>query len=126
MKITPRCWFAVLLVATLVIACGCPSDSQDSAVSGPQAGTDQPKRTPPKVEPPPNELSAAHILVMHKGSQRVPDDITRTKEEALALAKEIATKAKAEGADSPRWRQSIRTAPVAPRVATWAILGHVI
>lgn len=47
----------------------------------------------------PEELNAAHILVMYKGSERAPADITRTKDEALALAQEIATKAKAEGAD---------------------------
>jgi len=45
------------------------------------------------------ELSAAHILVMHKDSERVPTGITRTKEEALALAHEIAKKARAEDAD---------------------------
>ncbi len=102
MKITPRCAFAVLLPATIIIGSGCSS------------------------EQPPEKLSAAHVLIMYDGSERAPAEISRTKEEALALATEIATKAKAEGADSPRWRQSIRTAPVAPRVATWAILGHVI
>ena len=71
---TPIWACAALLLTTIVLATGCPSESQD-------------------------ELSAAHILVMYKGSERAPAGITRTKDEALALAKEIATKAKAEGAD---------------------------
>ena len=82
MKITPRCAFAVLLLATIVVGSGCSSESEDSAVSTP-----------------PGELSAAHILIMYDGSERAPAEISRTKEEALALATEIATKAKAEGAD---------------------------
>ena len=36
---------------------------------------------------------------MHKGSERVPPHITRTREEALALANEIAVKAQAADAD---------------------------
>ena len=99
MNRTPICECVALLLATIVIASGCPSGSQDGAVPTPQAGIEQPEQTPPKVELPPDELSAAHILVMYKGSQRAPAEITRTKEEALALATEIATKAKAEGAD---------------------------
>ena len=96
---TPIRAFTALLLATIAIASGCPGESQDSAVSTPQAGIEQPEQTPPNVELPPDELSAAHVLIMYEGSERAPAGITRTKEEALALAKEIAAKAKAEGAD---------------------------
>ena len=99
MNRTPICACAALLLATIVIASGCPSESQNSAVSTPQAGIEQPGQTPPNVELPPAELSAAHVLIMYNGSERAPAEITRTKDEALALAKEIATKAKAEDAD---------------------------
>ncbi len=99
--------FAVLLLIAIVLASGCGGESQDDAASTPpavdgqpaQAGSDQPAEavaTPGSV---PDELSAAHILIMHKGSQRAPAEITRTKEEALALAKEVAEKAKADDAD---------------------------
>ena len=54
--------------------------------------------TPPS-SPPPRELNAAHILIMHKDSARVPPEITRTREEALALAQELATQAQTPGAD---------------------------
>lgn len=47
----------------------------------------------------PSKLNAAHILIQHEDSQRAGADITRTKEEALALAVEIADKANADGAD---------------------------
>ena len=93
MNRTPMCAFATLLLATIVIASGCPSGSEDGAGSAPQAGIGQPRQTPP------GELSAAHVLIMYNGSERAPAEITRTKDEALALAKEIATKAKAEDAD---------------------------
>ncbi|MBI5367389.1 MAG: peptidylprolyl isomerase [Planctomycetes bacterium] len=41
------------------------------------------------------EISAAHILLMYKGSMRAPESVTRTKEEALKLLQEIATRLKA-------------------------------
>jgi hypothetical protein len=43
-------------------------------------------------------FGAKHVLVMHKDSKRVPPGITRTKEEAMARAKEALAKAKAPGA----------------------------
>lgn len=42
---------------------------------------------------------AQHILIMHKDSMRVPPGITRTKEEALARAREVLRKARARNAD---------------------------
>lgn len=44
-------------------------------------------------------LAAAHILVMHAGSERKPPEITRTKEEALDRAKKVAKLAQEKGAD---------------------------
>jgi parvulin-like peptidyl-prolyl isomerase len=81
MKKTPVCAFTALLLATLVVASGCSSESQDA------------------VEQSSGDLSASHILIMYKGSERAPDEIKRTKEEALDLVQEIAAEAKAEGAD---------------------------
>ncbi len=42
---------------------------------------------------------AAHILIRYAGSTRAPADVTRTKEDALKLAQQVAQKAKAPGAD---------------------------
>ncbi len=44
------------------------------------------------------EIGARHILVMHEGSQQRPEDVTRTREEALARAKECLLKLRG-GAD---------------------------
>ncbi len=43
----------------------------------------------------PKEITAAHILIMYQGSLRAPDTVTRTKEEARALAEEVLAKVKA-------------------------------
>ncbi len=43
-------------------------------------------------------FGAKHLLVMYKGSRRAPETITRSKDEALARAKEALAKAKAPGA----------------------------
>jgi peptidyl-prolyl cis-trans isomerase NIMA-interacting 1 len=44
-------------------------------------------------------VAAQHILIMHKDSMRVPEGITRTKEEAHTRAEMVLTKARARGAD---------------------------
>jgi len=93
---------ALLVAAAMALTSGCGGDAGSEA----QQQAVKPGASPsPSAEPgatgegQPGELNAAHILIMHSGSERVPEEITRTKEEALALAQEIATKAKADGAD---------------------------
>jgi NIMA-interacting peptidyl-prolyl cis-trans isomerase 1 len=98
--------FALLFAAAIVLASGCGRDSgsQTQGKAGPgtapaaQPAGDSSAQASPGGEQP-TELSAAHVLIMYKGSERAPAKITRTKEEALALAQEVAKKAKAEGAD---------------------------
>ena len=99
MNRTPICSFAAILLATLVVVSGCGGESKDSETSSPQAGNEQPGQTPPKVELPSDELSAAHILIMYRGSERAPRQIVRSKTRALELAEEIASEAKGDGAD---------------------------
>jgi hypothetical protein len=41
----------------------------------------------------PAEIAASHILVMYRGSMRAPSEITRSKDEALARAKEALKRA---------------------------------
>jgi parvulin-like peptidyl-prolyl isomerase len=47
----------------------------------------------------PEEVSARHILIAFKGSERAGDDVTRSKDEAKALAEKVLKEAKAEDAD---------------------------
>ena len=43
----------------------------------------------------PSQVGARHILIMHVDSERAPDTVTRTREEAQALAQELSERAKA-------------------------------
>jgi len=45
-----------------------------------------------KSEREPDEISARHVLVMHKGSQARPEGVTRSREEAMTRAKECLAK----------------------------------
>lgn len=47
----------------------------------------------------PTEWAARHILVAYKGAERAQQTVTRTKEEAKALATKVAAEAAADGAD---------------------------
>lgn len=99
--------FALLIAAAIAVTSGCNRDAGTEAKMGaasPGASSSQPAGDPSAGpgaigEGEPGELNAAHVLIMYQGSERAPAEITRTKEEALALAQEIATKAKADGAD---------------------------
>jgi parvulin-like peptidyl-prolyl isomerase len=135
MNQTQTCALALAVAAAIALAAGCgggvdreaqqkvaQSAAWESQVAG-EGPAQRPAQRP--AEPPPEpgaigverptELSAAHILIMHKGSERVPAEITRSKEEALALAQEIATKAKAEGADFAALAKEYSDGPSGPR-----------
>lgn len=60
-------------------------------------------------------LSAAHILIRFKGSERAGEDVTRSKEEALALATKIAKEAQAPGANFGELAKKHSEGPSAPR-----------
>lgn len=47
----------------------------------------------------PDQIAAQHILVAWKGAKNAPSSITRSKADAKKRADEVATKAKAKGAD---------------------------
>ena len=71
-----------LLAAAAVVAVCAP------AVCAPAVWADEP-----------TEWAARHILVAYKGAERAQPAVTRTKEEAKALAAKVAAEAAAEGAD---------------------------
>lgn len=95
----------IIFAATLCICCGCSELTQKEEEPSLQRMLQDAPPTPPpagaETQPAANEsqLAAAHILIMHRNSDRVPSNITRTQEEALALAQEVAAKAQTPGAD---------------------------
>lgn len=42
----------------------------------------------------PARVGARHVLIMHRGSERAPEGITRTRDEARARAQEVLTRAR--------------------------------
>jgi len=91
------------------------ADTQDQAQPAPSA------IPTPAPDQAPQELAGAHILIMYQGSQRAPATITRTKEEALALAQEVARKAK-DGGDFAALAQEYSDGPSGPNggdLGTW-------
>ena len=97
-----------MLVATATaLASGCGGDvGSESREEPPELAASQ-AQPPGDLSPPaaaigseqPSELNAAHVLIAYQGSEGAPADLTRSKDEALALAQEIAGKVKTEGAD---------------------------
>jgi len=111
--------FVVLVVAAIPFATGCGDDAgkggQRPALSQSDSTNDPSLPTSKALGPPPNELSAAHILIAHKRSERAAAEITRSKEQALVRAQEVAEKAKAEGADFAELAKEYSDGPSGPR-----------
>jgi len=53
----------------------------------------------------PEQISARHILIAYKGAQRAGEDVTRTKEEALALANQVLADVRAGKNWDELWKQ---------------------
>jgi len=103
----------IAMAAAALLALGCGSkdgtvEAEQQRDEDPQARAEATEKAGPEVRtaaegPRPvalgrEKLSASHILLMHDGSERKPPEITRSREEALALAGELAAKIKG-GAD---------------------------
>lgn len=114
MEIIRTSTVTILLVTVVVLAGGCTdNDSQgepeNSAIDNPTVTKTPTANEMSKPElvaddsevalEASGELNAAHILIMHRDSERVPPGISRTREEALALAQKIALQSQADGAD---------------------------
>lgn len=65
----------------------------------PEEPTSTPSSSPLPAPPPtpssaPERVGARHVLIMHRGSERAPASITRTRDEARARAQEVLTRAR--------------------------------
>jgi NIMA-interacting peptidyl-prolyl cis-trans isomerase 1 len=98
---------SAFLVTLLCAAIGCGQDS----VTKPEGET---PATSERKHAPPSKLNAAHILIQHKDSERASDGVTRSKAEALELAKQVATKAQAKGADFAALAKEYSDGPSGP------------
>lgn len=65
-----------------------PTEPPPSRPSGALAPPPDPTRRPETIR-------ASHVLVMWRGSERAPDNITRTREEARARAEDVLRRARA-------------------------------
>lgn len=99
--------FILFVFATsLVLGCGSgeANKTEESTTTADQAAQAEVKAgdvkpaAPEQVMDPSTKLAASHVLVMHNESTRKPPEIARTKEEALARAKEALAKIRG-GAD---------------------------
>ncbi|MCH2210813.1 MAG: peptidyl-prolyl cis-trans isomerase [Fuerstiella sp.] len=106
--------FLLFTAAAISVCCGCGNFGQnDNEVSTLSVLRELPPIPPTQSEevmeslergqpadsaqPAESKLSASHILIMHRSATGSGSGITRTKEEALKLAQEIAVKAKETG-----------------------------
>lgn len=104
-----------VLVAALT-ACGSQTTEADAPAE--QAGdTGSGATTPPPATPPPDKpvwLAASHVLIQYESAERVAAGVSRSKEEALALAEEVAAKAKS-GEDFAALAKQYSDGPSAPK-----------
>jgi parvulin-like peptidyl-prolyl isomerase len=110
----------VVMVVSSFLGCSDGNDAEHSSAEGAEISehaADEVKQATSQsgAGEMPAEVSAAHILIMYKGSARAPAKVTRTKEEALELAKSIAEKAKAKDADFAALAKEYSDGPTAPR-----------
>jgi len=102
----------VMVSLVLLLAVGCGTNAEET----PAEDTASTKTTVPVDIPAgqPVEYAASHVLIQYVGSQRAGAQITRTKEESLALAQEVETKAKS-GEDFEALAREYSDGPTAPR-----------
>lgn len=105
------------LTAAALAGCGAGATGAASSEEGsPESAPAAPPPAPPEPTAPAAvvELAASHILIQYQGAQRAGSDVTRTKEEALKLAGEVAAKAKS-GEDFEALAKEHSDGPSAPR-----------
>jgi len=92
------------LVAFVVLLAACDENKTaptpaPSASAPPVVASSAPPPPATSAATPPDQIAAQHVLIAWKGAKNAPASITRSKADAKKRADEVATKAKAAGAD---------------------------
>ncbi len=95
-----------VLALTVIAACSGGGNAE---------GEIDPARLPSPPAEPPTRAAAAHILIAYQGAFRAAEEITRTKEEALALATTLCDSARTRGVDFAGLALRHSDGPSAPR-----------
>ena len=114
----PRLFLCLGVLLAVLVGCG-PSTQEGVAVEGAAeegGAADKPAPTAAAEPQPPQVawLAASHILIHHAGSSGSASEVTRTKEEALTFAGELAARARA-GEDFGELAKQYSNGPSAPR-----------
>ena len=113
-----------LAAAGLLITTGCKKTAPEAAPADPNASAESAKtpNTAPVPTPPANPKPAkreffagAHILIAYKGANRAAPTVTRTKDEAEALAKSLTAQAKKAPGDFAELAKKHSDGPSGPR-----------
>lgn len=83
---------------SLLVLVGCNRAPDEPAFRPATAALPPPPSSPsaaPAAAPGPATIEASHVLVMHRRSERVPPNVTRTPEEARTRAEEVLRRARA-------------------------------
>jgi len=102
------------LAALALVVAACNRAPSEPAAATPTAALPPPPAAPGSAAARPARISARHVLVMHRGSERAPAGVTRTREEARTRAEEVLRRARA-GED---FAQLARTYSDEPGAAT--------
>ncbi|MGD8394463.1 MAG: peptidyl-prolyl cis-trans isomerase [Candidatus Eiseniibacteriota bacterium] len=107
-RTAPILVLALALMLPVLQLGGCGGDSEATAEI-------DPARLPSPPDSVPDMVGAAHILIAYKGAMRAAPEITRSKDEALALATELRDRARQKGADFAALATEYSDGPTAPR-----------
>jgi parvulin-like peptidyl-prolyl isomerase len=94
MRCLPLPTLAAALAATVLLTSACTDLTAPRGEDPANLGQLPSKQHPQGASQNPEMISASHILIAHKGSRKASAKITRSKEEARALAEKVATQAK--------------------------------
>jgi hypothetical protein len=88
-----------------------PAAEAPSAPAPPPATLAVADRTPPPAPTPAEQIEASHILISYQGATRAKPTVTRTRDEARALAEKLAAQAHEPGADFAQLAKNVSDGP---------------